>query len=41
MAKGRTFDVVAFCAAYGGGAAFITGGTAAAVAIKDRKVASA
>ena len=41
MLEGRHFDIVAFCAAYSGGAAVITGGTAAAVAIKDRNVASA
>lgn len=41
MAEGREFDVVAFCTAFGGGAAFITGGTAAAVAWKDKAVASA
>lgn len=41
MAEGREFDVVAFCTAFGGGAAFITGGTAAAVAWKDKGVASA
>jgi hypothetical protein len=41
MLEGRPFDVVAFCASFSGGAAVITGGTAAAVAIKDRNVASA
>lgn len=41
MIKGREFDVVAFCGAYAGGAALLGGGTAAAVAIKDRNVASA
>jgi hypothetical protein len=40
MIEGREFDVVAFCTAFGGGAAFITGGTAAAVSLKDRNVAS-
>jgi hypothetical protein len=41
MAQGREFDVVAFCTAFAGGAAVLTGGTAAAVAVKDRNVASA
>lgn len=41
MSQGREFDVVAFCTAFAGGSAIITGGTAGAVAIKDRNVASA
>lgn len=41
MSEGRSFDVVAFCTAFAGGAAIITGGTAGAVALKDRNVASA
>jgi len=41
MINGVAFDIVAFCTSFGGGAALITGGTAGAVAIKDRNVASA
>lgn len=41
MAEGREFDIVAFCAAFSTGAAVIGGGTAGAVAIKDRNVATA
>lgn len=41
MAEGREFDVVAWCAAFAGGAAVITGGTAGAVGWKDQKVATA
>lgn len=41
MAEGREFDVVGFCAAFAGGAAIITGGTAGAAAWKDKGVASA
>ena len=41
MSEGREFDVVAFCGAFAAGAAIITGGTAGAVALKDRNVASA
>ena len=41
MAEGREFDVTAYCLAFGGGLAAIVGGTAGAVAIKDRNVASA
>lgn len=41
MIEGREFDVAAFCGAFGAGAAFITGSTAAAVSWKDKGVASA
>lgn len=41
MIEGREFDVVAFCTAFSGGAALIVGGTAGAVAVKDRNVATA
>ena len=41
MLEGREFDVVSFCGAFAAGAAIITGGTAGAVALKDRNVASA
>ena len=40
MREGREFDVVAWCAAFSGGAAVIVGGTAGAIAIKDRGVAT-
>jgi hypothetical protein len=36
-----TFDVTAFCLAFSGGLSVIVGGTAGAVALKDRQVASA
>lgn len=39
MAEGRPFDVVAFCTSFSGGAALLAGGTAGAVALKDRQVA--
>ncbi len=39
--QGSGFDVTAFCLAYSAGLAGIVGGTAGAVAIKDRNVASA
>lgn len=38
---GRGFDVTAYCLAFPGGLAVVAGGTAAAVSIKDRNVASA
>lgn len=38
---GNDFDVTAYCLAFTGGLATLAGGTAAAVAIKDRNVASA
>lgn len=41
MVEGRGFDLVAYCLAFPGGLAALTGGTAAAVAIKDRNVATA
>lgn len=40
MANGHQFDVVAFCASFSGGAALLAGGTAGAIAVKDRNVAS-
>lgn len=39
--NGRGFDIVAYCAAFPAGLAIVAGGTAAAVAIKDRNVATA
>ncbi len=41
ISRGIDFDVTAFCLAYAGGIATITGGTALAVAHKDKNVASA
>lgn len=41
MAEGGEFDLIAYCAAFPGGLAVAAGGTAAAVAIKDRNVAQA
>lgn len=41
MAKGREFDIVAFCAAYPTGLGVAIGAIAGAVAIKDRQVAKA
>lgn len=38
---GKDFDVTAYCLAFSGGLAAIVTGTAGAVAIKDRNVASA
>lgn len=38
---GKDFDITAFCLAYSGGLAAITGGTALAVAHKDKNVAAA
>jgi hypothetical protein len=38
---GKPFDLVTYCFAFPGGIAGIVGGTAGAVAIKDRNVASA
>lgn len=40
MAEGREFDVVAFCTSFSGGAALLAGGTAGAIAVKDRNVAA-
>lgn len=40
FALGRDFDVTAYCLAFPGGLAVAAGGTAAAIAIKDRNVAS-
>lgn len=37
----ESFDVTAFCLAFSGGLAAIVGGTAGAVALKDRNVAAA
>lgn len=41
MWKGNPFDVTAYCLAFPAGLATIAGGTAAAVSLKDRNVASA
>ncbi len=41
LANGRDFDIVAYCAAFPTGLAIVAGGTAAAVALKDRQVATA
>ncbi|MES2055166.1 MAG: hypothetical protein V4564_04430 [Pseudomonadota bacterium] len=41
MVEGRTFDIVAFCAAYPTGLGVAIGAIAGAVAIKDRNVARA
>lgn len=41
MARGVTFDIVAFCAAYPAGLAAAIAGVAGATAIKDRNVATA
>ena len=41
MFKGREFDLTAYCLAYPGGLAVVAGGTALAVAVKDRNVATA
>lgn len=41
LALGRSFDLTAYCLAFPTGLAAVVGGTAAAVAIKDRNVASA
>lgn len=41
IARGRQFDVVAFCAAYPAGLGVAIGAIAGAVAIKDRQVAKA
>lgn len=38
--KGGAFDVTAYCLAFPPGLAIVAGGTAAAIAIKDRNVAS-
>lgn len=37
---GREFDVTAYCLAFPGGLAVVAGGTAAAISLKDRNVAS-
>ncbi|MCW1431411.1 hypothetical protein [Novosphingobium sp. JCM 18896] len=37
---GKPFDLTAYCLAFPGGLAVVAGGTAAAVAIKDRNVAA-
>lgn len=39
--RGEKFDVVAYCAAFSGGAVVIFGAIAGGVALKDRNVASA
>lgn len=41
MARGRGFDLVAFCTAYPAGLGVAIGAIAGAVALKDRSVASA
>jgi len=41
VAKGREFDIVAFCAAFPGGLGVVVGAIAGAVAWKDKGVASA
>jgi hypothetical protein len=41
MARGGEFDLIAYCAAFPGGLAVAAGGAAAAVAWKDKGVASA
>lgn len=41
IGRGREFDITAYCLAFPGGLAVVAGGTAAAVAIKDRNVAAA
>lgn len=38
---GKAFDITAYCLAFPGGLAVVVGGTAGAVALKDRQVASA
>lgn len=38
---GRAFDLTAYCLAFPAGLAAVAGGTAVAVAVKDRNVASA
>lgn len=37
---GRAFDLTAYCLAFPGGLAVVAGGTAAAISLKDRNVAS-
>lgn len=37
---GREFDLTAYCLAFPGGLAVVAGGTAAAISLKDRHVAS-
>ena len=39
--QGHEFNVTEFCLAFSGGLAVVVGGTAGAVALKDRQVASA
>ena len=41
ISKGEHFDLTAYCLAFPGGLAVVVGGTAGAVAIKDRNVAVA
>ncbi|MYL98721.1 hypothetical protein GR702_13205 [Novosphingobium sp. FGD1] len=41
IGRAREFDITAYCLAFPGGLAVVAGGTAAAVAIKDRNVAAA
>lgn len=37
---GKAFDITAYCLAFPGGLAVVAGGTAAAISLKDRNVAS-
>jgi hypothetical protein len=37
---GKDFDITAYCLAFPGGLAVVAGGTAAAISLKDRNVAS-
>lgn len=41
IVKGHPFDITAYCLAFPAGLAVVAGGTAAAVALKDRQVATA
>lgn len=41
LAHQRAFDLTAYCLAFPGGLAVVAGGTAVAVAVKDRNVATA
>jgi hypothetical protein len=41
MVKGHDFDITAYCLSFPAGLAVVAGGTAAAVALKDRQVATA
>lgn len=41
IVKGHNFDITAYCLAFPAGLAVVAGGTAAAVALKDKQVAQA